>query len=177
MNFKNLYSWSKDNKANIFRYSLVFLLLFTCITDIATFFYSGLYEFEINPIVIALKTSIGFGWAIALAVILKALIIILVAQSMAFYKPKKNGSHYGAYMIVYLAFFCILLQVFGTYSNINTTIEFEAAPPGEVVPLETGETVKLLNIVNVIWYIITLTNLLIFYLYEQIFRRPLCRNT
>jgi hypothetical protein len=156
------------NKVAIFKWSLIFLIILTCITDIATFFWSGLYEFEINPIVLALKGVVGFGWAIAAAVFVKVALISSVAISNACYEPRENKSHVWAYLLVYLGIFVILVQGFGTYANINTTIEYNNDPVN-TQPMPIEQTTKLLSIINLIFYVMTILSMLSFYVYENIY--------
>jgi len=156
--------------SNIFRYSLVFLLILTCITDIFTFFKSGLYEFEINPIVLFFKSSIGMNMAIIAAVAVKALMVGYITYWVATYKPTPKHTHLWAYLVVYMGILIIGIQIFGTYTNINTTIAY-TADPVNVVPMAQSEAVQTLNIVNIIYYITTFLSLLSFWIYEKIFRK------
>lgn len=164
------------NKAAIFKWSLFFLIALSCITDVATFFWSGLYEFEINPIVVNLKNSIGFGWAIALAVLVKCTMVGYMAWMIVAYKPKPESTHLMAYLIVFLCLFIIALQVFGTYANITTTIA-QQADPVNVQPMSAEESTKILNVANIIFYIITSFSLLAFWIYENIFRISVQSNS
>ena len=157
------------SKSECFRYSLVFLIILTCITDIASFFWSGLYEYEINPLVIFLKSSIGIHWAVALAVVVKAAMVLAIAQWVYSYKTKLNKTHTWAYLTVYMGILIILVQGFGTYANITTTIAF-AADPVNTVPMPIEQTVKVLNIVNIIYYCVTFLSLFSFWIYEKIYR-------
>ena len=156
-------------KPKLFRYSLIFLIFASCISDIVTFFISGLYEYEINPIVIALKASIGMGWAVTIAIAFKVVVISLIALSIATYKPKKGGTHFFAYLVVHLTIAIILLQILGTYANINTTIAYNENPI-DTVPLAPEQTAKVLSTFSLIWYGVTLFNLLTFFIYENIYR-------
>jgi len=157
------------SKSEWFRYSLVFLIILTCITDIASFFWSGLYEYEINPIVIFFKSRIGMHLAVAAAVAVKTIMVLAIAQWVYSYKPKPNKTHTIAYLAVYMGILIVLMQGFGTYANITTTIAY-AADPVNTVPMPIEQTVKTLNIINIIYYCVTLFSLLSFWVYENIFR-------
>ena len=158
------------NKSDIFKYSLIFLIILTCITDIITFFTSGLYEFEINPIILFFNSIIGMYPAIAIAVVIKAFMVLYIAYYLYKYQPKR--SHIWAYLIVYISIIIIAVQIFGTYSNISVAIDYHLDPIN-VQPVPVQQTVKLLNIVNLIYYITTFISLLSFWVYENIYRiRP-----
>jgi len=157
------------SKSDYFKWSLIFLILFTCITDIITFFTSGLYEFEVNPIILFLKGPIGFPLAITFAVLIKFLLVSICAYYLYSYKPK--GTHTWAYLAVYMGIIIVAVQIFGTYANITTTIAYNNAPINEpITPIPIEETVKALNIINIIYYITTFISLLSFYVYEKIYR-------
>jgi hypothetical protein len=156
-------------KAFIIKWTLVFLIFATCIGDIATFFWSGLYEFEINPLVLMLKGAVGFSWAIAIALIFKCSLIAYIGIMNAWYKPKPDKTHFAAYTMVYIGIFCILIQAFGIYSNINTTIA-HTNDPVNVQPLSIEQSTQLLSTATTIFYVMTFISLLSFWIYENIHR-------
>ena len=161
----------KISKGDIYKYSLIFLLIFTCITDIATFFYSGLYEFEVNPIVLLLKGSLGMTAAIITAVSIKGLLVLAAAWFVYKYEPK--GTHLFAFLVINTALLIIAIQIFGTYANINTTIVYNEAPVGTIVPMPAEESIQMLNIINIVYYCLMCLNMLSFWFYEKIYiKRP-----
>ena len=156
-------------KTKIIKWGLVFLIFATCIGDIVTFFWSGLYEYEINPIVLLLKGTLGFGWAIAIAILVKCALIAYIGLMNAWYKPKPDKTHFAAYSLVYIGIFCIIIQALGIYNNINTSVAY-ATDPVSTQPLSMEQSTQLLSTVNTIFYIMTFISLLSFWIYENIHR-------
>lgn len=158
------------DKGNIWKYSLIFLILLTCISDVATFLWSGLWEFEINPLILALKGSIGMYPAIILAICIKTGIILALAFTLWKSKVKEDKSHLLYFMLTYLSVIIILLQIFGTYANVHTTLVYQEQGPEVVQPMPVEESTQLLTSWSTIFYIFTAINLVSFWVYEKIYR-------
>ena len=160
------------SKGTIFKWSLIFLIIITCIADIATFFWGGLYEFDINPLMLLLKPYLGMTWSIIAAISIKVLIIIGISAELWLYTPKKQESHMAAFIFVYIGIFCILLQILGTYGNVTTTVKYQEVQGTNVtiVPLSTEQTTTLYLNIGIIYYVMSVITLLSFYIYEKIYR-------
>jgi hypothetical protein len=156
-----------QDKQSLFKYILLFLISITCIADIVTFFYGRLYDFEINPLFILLKSSIGIAWAIGIVIGYKILVNAGISYAVYTYKPK--NTHIWAYILVYTSLMIILVQGFGAYSNLNVKHNYDIDPIN-VKPMTTEASYSLMSVATTVYYACTLMNLLAFFVYEKIFR-------
>jgi membrane-associated HD superfamily phosphohydrolase len=140
---------------------LLFVLWIAALFDLVTFFYGGLYQFEVNPIYL-------LSQSIILVVTLK--IVILLALSYVFLKYYPQTSYLLAYALTFVMVYAIIVQFLGGISNLYVAHSVNTSIPGEVVPLERQEA---LNLNVVVWmltlYFPLIISLIAFYIFEKIY--------
>lgn len=157
--------------------ALIGTIIFACLFDIFTFFYSGfrfdLFEYEINPLVVLWKAQLGLPIAIGITILIKLLINAGLVYLLYSYNPKK--SHVLAYMLVYGIIFSILIQLVGAGFNLYTADVISNIPAGKVVPqpLSSNESLLISQVISIIYYCVILLNMLSFWVYERIYRKSI----
>lgn len=154
-------------------------IILSCIFDIATFLYAGfkynLFEFEINPLILAMKGSLGFFWAISIVIIAKLLINFSFISMLYSYKPKKT--HVWAFILTYGSLLLILLQFIGAWSNMSIANVAATQPIGSYEPVSPQEGYAIYRIVSLIYYFFLFLSIVAFTIYEKIFLYPALEKT
>lgn len=166
-----------NNKKPKLLYILTSLIALACLLDIGTFLYFVKYNgsaFEINPLFILLQNWVSPLISFLIVLIYKIAVNCGIIWLLWKYKPQK--SHVFAYFIVISAVSMIVLQLLGAYSNTLTHTIIENSEPGTVVPLTDEQAMKVSNIISYLYGSFVLMNLLIFSIYERIYRIPLSSN-
>ena len=159
---------------NTILYTLIAIVAISCIFDIATFLYfifnnaSNGVSFEINPIVLLIKSYVGSTIAIIIALIFKLLINVGIIWLLLTYKPSK--SHLGAFFVALMSLIGIIIQCYGGYSNLHINNLIETSEPGAIIPPTSTQSASLWSLTFILYAFFILFEFVAFWIYERLYR-------
>jgi len=138
---------------------LIILIALSALADIFTFFYSGLFRFETNPIYILTKS-------VTILLIVKILLVGLLCYIIYSHKPQRR--YIWNYIHIFAGIFIIIGQLFGAYSNISTTQAYQEDPVN-TIPMESEQALKSYSLFGLLFYIFPLViSTIAFWFFEKI---------
>jgi len=152
-------------------WTLISLVLFSCLFDVATFFYfmsNNGSNFESNPIFLFLSSYMNITLSIILILLFKLSVNGLLIWALLTYKP--SGTHLGAYFLVFATIIGIIIQFYGGYTNLLVHNLIVNSTPGSVIPLSSSESYSIFATIYIIYGIVVIFEALVFWLYEKIYR-------
>ena len=140
---------------------LISLIILTGLLDIITFF-MGNHEFEANPLYLLLNSFV-------ILIVFKVIVLAYIIYLLIKYVPKKR--FIWAFMLSFIAIYCIFAQSVGVYSNLKVQHEIETNPPGTIMPLEKQEAMLNYSIIFgvIILYLPMLLSFVSFWVFERIY--------
>lgn len=147
------------------RVVLLSLIWITGFADLITF-YMGNHAFEANPLFLlsgsyTLLLGVKFG------------VLVGVSYLLVTYRPKK--SYIWAFMLCFLALYCVFAQGVGIYSNLHVQNELATQPEGTVVPMEKQQAALSYALLFgvIILYLPMFLSLVTFFIFEKIYLKDI----